>query len=1794
MVPGAPPTSMLVAVGSVDPPADLEPCRIRERFRVASLGPGARSPATEPLAQSQPLAQLQPLAQSQPLAQGSSVAALRPRGCRRARTSTTGVLLVAWLLTPSLGIVFNASPVEAQVNTDSLCQPTRAESLRPLVEALDRARRDGEAAEIRRLCVNLAEQLADATPDGAFAISSDRWLGPGTYMQELLGLIDSPLRGRVLETIDIAVTARLKERTATSDNPSLAAALDVEQLLRLDRDFPHLTWGSEARGSLASKLLEAGWIRAFGKTAPPELIAEFEELGRPPGGAPTWSPALDTPLRVIRWFDWRSSHDTRSPYSIPVEHIPAFDDSWLFLQDADRVTCLDRTTGLERWRTPFLVDPRETGSLFPAEGLPGSTLEPALLRGHVITSSRRAVTAFESASGNIAWEVHVAEFFGQVDGGAEELPPALCASAPVTSEAGTVVAVGQLREGTFELRGVLIGDDGTVLWNRPLATANGGTYVGLGSARPTVATDGTVAYFLSQRGLLSAHHLADGALLWAVRYPSFLDRGSRDAIQNQASLLNPGVRVLGGRVICAPADATSVTGFDADTGKLLFELPRGDARWWSVRESSRELALTGPRGVSVWSLGEAPPAVPTPAMRWRVPEGFPNVSGAAVSRESRWLVPHATGYYDVGLGSDWRIRLLRAEFPIQSVCLASSETLLVAGGDQAQLMAPHPPEDYQQAGFSSELLRARALLLQGEGLELSRAVDGLTSLPRSGQPGRATEELLDFAEECLEYAEYGALPLPEDQQLELVENLLNRLPRDGFFAQAAFDQAVAAARRTRATVAARMATLALKSPAGSIVQVTPHLIAPVELAVPRLLLALDSGDGYPGQEVHERAAQDSLDRARAADELQAYATIARLYPLTTAGRRAQLEAARKYFRQGNRQLAIETLQGLILVEPDSPESVDARLRLCEIYLSSQRLDEARDLLTVIESKFGDERITSEAGTERVADRVQRYRQELERVQLDRAVVRKLDGTQPLIPAWRTRTEFDHQRRVHVLPLAPSPTAGHGATENGSTDHRLLITAQRSVELRSARTGQTTWTAKLPAVQRLPEEHLFSSRGLLEPPVGVAHDIAVVTDRQTVWGLDLATGQSRWVVEPGRTAGGGGASGNPIAIETISMNDEIVLTCRPTGSLDFRLEDPAVPQRTLLRAFDTRTGRFLWEQVASDVPLGTPRFVAGQFLIAYRESVVAPPTGNAADLPRVMAELRSTADGRVLRRFSEPRENEAGRNPFGAELVQEPWFVGSHILLAQRSGTVRSLNAQDAVEAWRTDLPGTLVQVHFFEGVPFFVAELDRQLDSPDLVGVDPSTGRVLWTRNAPSRGGEIQQVSFHDGDLYVLENHVGSRRITVIQIPSVFLHPETWTVPPQTESLPTRTLHLGRTHDLPELRFDGDQILAVYRNLAKVIVVSRASRLVQVDRYEAMERFLNDPSYLQFSRKTIHFADFVGDTLVLLTSRGGIGLRAKSRTEFFGDLWEALLEFDPLDEGERTPVGGAICAYRYGDVEAACSIVEEHLARPGLLPATRRSLTGLLEGFAQEQGEAHPPTYIVPRLASVPRIDGSLDEDWHAQTAIPVRAARYFHPVQGFYEDAASWRGWQDLSATVYLGWTNEGFHLAVDVIDDHVHAYDRDAQRWIGDCLLISVDFEGDRGQMAGQNDQLFTLALTVPKQAPPPGPDGAPPPADPLDEEDEPEGQYQVQRKRDGSGVVYEMTIPWSVFRNARREKAPSAPYPDLEFSLNLLLTDDDTGRGASSFLTLSPGQLLREETRGIWEVFIPDFFPRLILSR
>ena len=272
-----------------------------------------------------------------------------------------------------------------------------------------------------------------------------------------------------------------------------------------------------------------------------------------------------------------------------------------------------------------------------------------------------------------------------------------------------------------------------------------------------------------------------------------------------------------------------------------------------------------------------------------------------------------------------------------------------------------------------------------------------------------------------------------------------------------------------------------------------------------------------------------------------------------------------------------------------------------------------------------------------------------------------------------------------------------------------------------------------------------------------------------------------------------------------------------------------------------------------------------------------------------------------------------------------------------------------------------------------------------------------------------------------------------------------------------------------------------------------------------------------------------------------------------------------------------------------------------LPPEIRQAVHYRLEGLNEELGEATGEEWRVPRLEVAPTIDGSLEEAWNAATAWPLETARYFHPIQGSPERGALWQGRRDLSVTLLSGWSDEGFHLALDVSDDSVQAYDRDLEYWNGDCLLLAFDFLGDGGPRAKNDDMLLTLALTVPNRQPPgPPPGGGDEPEDgqapeaPEDdeEEDQPDGQYSVLRKGDGSGVIYEVTLPWETVREAREQEA--VPHPGMIFRLNLVLTDDDTGRGASTYMSLSTGQMLREETSSVWNLFIPERFPRLILGR
>ena len=98
--------------------------------------------------------------------------------------------------------------------------------------------------------------------------------------------------------------------------------------------------------------------------------------------------------------------------------------------------------------------------------------------------------------------------------------------------------------------------------------------------------------------------------------------------------------------------------------------------------------------------------------------------------------------------------------------------------------------------------------------------------------------------------------------------------------------------------------------------------------------------------------------------------------------------------------------------------------------------------------------------------------------------------------------------------------------------------------------------------------------------------------------------------------------------------------------------------------------------------------------------------------------------------------------------------------------------------------------------------------------------------------------------------------------------------------------------------------------------------------------------------------------------------------------------------------------------------------------------------------------------------------------------------------------------------------------------------------------------------------------------------------EEEEEPAGKYFVKRKDDGSGAVYEVAIPWTTFAEKGADIDPAAgPKEGFSFGFNVVLTDDDDGRGAAKALSLTPSIALHREKSKLWQGFVPGRFAKII---
>jgi tetratricopeptide (TPR) repeat protein len=552
----------------------------------------------------------------------------------------------------------------------------------------------------------------------------------------------------------------------------------------------------------------------------------------------------------------------------------------------------------------------------------------------------------------------------------------------------------------------------------------------------------------------------------------------------------------------------------------------------------------------------------------------------------------------------------------------------------------------------------------------------------------------------------------------------------------------------------------------------------------------------------------------------------------------------------------------------------------------------------------------------------------------------------------------------------------------------------------------------------------------------------------------------------------------------------------------------------------------------------------------------------------------------------------------ARKVGDPVQLGKGLCLLPLTSAVLLLDLSHRTVLWAYEpTEGTIEQIsHSSEAPDEVIAVLAREKGTPALVGVSIATGKREWRYEKFEAGPAFFSI-FRDGhQLFVIH---GSDRLKLLAL-------EVRRIPGAREmnvsSLwPQKEIHLGtylgrmrsrRLHILENAIIfpDPGQTISIYDRVKGTLL-----RAVEPN---PLSSFLTEKRSYRSSVAAGH--------LVLLTDGGGCGMAGAGLSEQSSSARNRMRLLSAYLEDKTKPgavIELALAYFQAGDHPSAVALLDRALKSEAILSSDdakgREDIAYLLEGIKQEAMKHINPREITARQLKLPPvIDGRLEDSWSYAHRVLLTSPRNLNliPAPGL---SRQWEGEEDLSAILYTGWDDSYFYFALDVEDDILRAYDRDAENWKGDCLLIGLDPDGDGGYRQGSDDQLMTLGLTIPKrrkeakgEAPEEGEEG-----EGLEEEreaeddDEPQGLFSVKKKPDSSGAIYEVALPWTSFPLFKNGTPPSAGF---NFGLSLLLTDDDTGRGATKTLSINPCHLIPRKQRNvwIWRFMIPEFFPRVKL--
>ncbi|MBL4849925.1 MAG: PQQ-binding-like beta-propeller repeat protein, partial [Planctomycetes bacterium] len=1475
-------------------------------------------------------------------------------------------------------------------------------------------------------------------------------------------------------------------------------------------------------------------------------------------------PDRPVPLELPELPDAWAAHEVPPAYQAPLLHP---NGEWLYVADHKSVRGL-KTEDLTL--TPWLYtvadqssEPSRLDALPARPALGGGRLYATLHRNRparvtpakkknepsvVVRQNDWRVVALDPETGKLLWDAGALKGFRTFTRDAEWVSP------PLYFEGGVYVTV-LVRQNDLRAKLVrLDASSGQVAFDLFLVSRDAYEWRGQASPPPvpTVSPEGDVLV-ATGLGALAAVDPSSADLAWIARYAT-PPRASQATWVEKGRRFRPTPILSGSPLIAAPVDSPEVLALDPATGQTRWRAPRGDAQFCAARggevfllgrtlrvldRATGRLLRTGP------DLGQAPLARPLflgEELIAVTAEGILRVSLKDGSLRGQWLFSDPSSEVGIPTLIGDRLVTLGYEQANLYVPLAERERALAAlspgmGSLQRGLLFARRREVKRALVHLRKALRSG--LLQAQAIPAQRA--GLKLMSEQAFVALERKDSAGFRSAAAQgLAFLGQLALKDDLQLGRGHRQL--LKQSAPLLRAYADHLAQTGDAKDAAKAARAFQRLLATPVGTRVSLDHGI--PVEAGVyaRQRLIELVRKRGPKVYAAFTAQAKRALGEAVSVGDRAALLRVINRWPASDEAREARWRLAELYAKEGLMRPASTQLEAFVRDYPQDPQCAEALARLVHLYMETRRSGRARAALETLAELDPEPVVSGGAGlpAQPFGLWAQPHQARLYEGLRPEALIAERDRLgleDSLTEVYRTQTVLELIGPELVAVQAPQGLGG-----------RVLLKQEKTLTLFELPEGRV--------VLRL-------------------DDVKLQRGRQPVLTKDFLILPLKDRVEAHALSGAGVAWTQRFALgKGIRVGGDPVHRLLSAGGRLFVLTGD-----NQVAALDLQSGDVLWRHEL--------RIKAGLGILVDTDHVVAvcaaPPGLEALSAETGKPLWQSTPKGaNAQARFSQP-----------------VWTQPGQLGLVLGGKEVVGWDATQGRELWRVSAGSS------------WVIRLQASTDGASLVAttqsgarfgmlvVDAKAGKESWRdtgagaeRNGqppagqPGGKGRVLPADFVDKGIYLGEETVYSVRT---------LNGQTlvW----------AQDLAVGKArwrYSLPR----GARAFRVIETPTTVLIPNNGmmSLRLQLDIVDWGTGLSTTPAIrLQGRQLRGAMAQITGGHLVLSGEKGVFAFARADEEELARAAVTLARELAgrPQDATVRARLANRLD--RQGHTEEAIEILSAGMLREQLKGEAFDRLFAQLTRVRERQMDRETPTIAIRRMPRPPEIDGELNDWWQQWTAVELRSPQYVLPVQqqpGVRP--GRWTGVEDLSAKLYLGYDDQYLYFVLDVADMHMRPYDSEADRWIGDALLIAIDSRNDGGETAHADDILLTLALTLPKKKKDDEDEEARKKAEEEEQKNRPEGRYFVHRKEDKSGAIYEVAIPWAMLSEKGAQIPAGGPPKGLTFGMNLVLTDDDGERGGKGLpkgavktLELTPGLLLHSEKSRLWRGYIPKRFAKIRLD-